>query len=132
MAAAFTKDKKDADIRARKQILKEAGVMKTDVSAFPYQQAEFAPEDDLLAYVRQAKALGLFETGVSCDDTMQALTLVTCTYEWEGARNVVVAVKKSRYVQTKCSLCICWDLCSIIYFEYLLAKGQSDVDNLRT
>lgn len=35
-------------------------------------------------------------------------------------------------IKTKCSLCICWDLCSIIYFEYLLAKGQPDVDNLRT
>lgn len=69
-------------------------VMKTDVSVFPYQQAEFASEDSLLAYVGQAKILGLFETGVSCNGTKQALTLVTCSYEWEDARNLVVAVRK--------------------------------------
>lgn len=69
-------------------------VMKTDVSVFPFQQTEFSGETGLLEYVRQAKSLGLFGTGVLCDNLEQVLTLVTCSYEWENARNVVVAVRK--------------------------------------
>lgn len=70
-------------------------VMKTDVSVFPFQQTEFSGETGLLKYVRQAKNLGLFGTGVLCDNLEQVLTLVTCSYEWESARNVVVAVRKA-------------------------------------
>lgn len=70
-------------------------VMKTDVSMFPFQQAEFAGKTGLLDYVKQAKSLGLFGTGALCDDPEQVLTLVTCSYEWESARNVVVAVRKT-------------------------------------
>nr|WP_304057438.1 class B sortase [Enterocloster clostridioformis] len=69
-------------------------VMKTDVSVFPFQQAEFSGETGLLEYVRQAKSLGLFGTGELCGDPEQVLTLVSCSYEWESARNVVVAVRK--------------------------------------
>ena len=45
------------------------------------------------AYVQQAKALSLFETGgdgIGCEKT---LTLVTCSYEWKQAQNILVAVK---------------------------------------
>lgn len=61
---------------------------------FPFQQAEFSGETGLLEYVRQAKSLGLFGTGELCGDPEQVLTLVSCSYEWESARNVVVAVRK--------------------------------------
>lgn len=69
-------------------------VMKADVSAFPFQQAEFSGDTGLLEYIGKAKSLGLFDTGVLCDNLEQALTLVTCSYEWNNARNVVIAVRK--------------------------------------
>lgn len=30
-----------------------------------------------------------------CDDLEQVLALVTCSYEWDSARNVLVAVRKA-------------------------------------
>ena len=39
------------------------------------------------------KALSLFETGVDGIGCEKTLTLVTCSYEWKEARNILVAVK---------------------------------------
>jgi sortase B len=62
---------------------------------FPFQQTQFAGTDGIMDYVSQAKALQLFENGVSASgDTGQVLTLVTCSYEWENARMIVVAVRE--------------------------------------
>jgi len=47
----------------------------------------------LEAYAAQAKALSLFETGVAGAGCETTLTLVTCSYEWKEARNILVAVK---------------------------------------
>ncbi len=69
-------------------------VMKTDLSIFPFQQVEFAGAGSLKAYVEQAKSCGLFEIREFCGTLAHVLTLVTCSYEWEDARNVVVAVQK--------------------------------------
>lgn len=51
--------------------------------------------DGLLSYLTQAKRLQLFDNGkiLAADDVKQVLTLVTCSYEWNGARNIVVAVR---------------------------------------
>lgn len=70
-------------------------VMKADVWMFPFQQAEFSEEEGLKDYLNQAKALGLFgiEANGAEMETAQALTLVTCSYEWKNARNIIVAVK---------------------------------------
>lgn len=69
-------------------------VLKADVSMFPFQQTLFQEPDGLFGYVSQAKALELFENGENASpDTEQVLTLVTCSYEWDGARNIVVAVR---------------------------------------
>lgn len=69
-------------------------VLKADVSMFPFQQTLFQEPDGLFGYVSQAKALELFENGESISpDIEQVLTLVTCSYEWDGARNIVVAVR---------------------------------------
>lgn len=69
-------------------------VMKVDVTMFPFQQVDFEGDSRLETYIKQAESLGLFGTGVLCDNLEQVLTLVTCSYEWENARNVVVAVRK--------------------------------------
>lgn len=69
-------------------------VTKTDASQLPFVQVEFPGYDGLLTYVDQAKRLQLFETGVSQPYYEQVVTLVTCSYEWQEARTVVVAARK--------------------------------------
>lgn len=76
-------------------------VMKADIRMFPFQQAEFQDEQGLRDYLLQAEALQLFHiTGQyetkeqdMMENAEQVLTLVTCSYEWKNARNVIVAVK---------------------------------------
>lgn len=76
-------------------------VMKADIRMFPFQQAEFQEAGGLPEYLLQAEALGLFdikgqdETGKRdlAEHAEQALTLVTCSYEWKNARNIIVAVR---------------------------------------
>lgn len=70
-----------------------AAVLKADVSMFDFQKAVFHSPQDLEAYVVQAKALALFETGVDGAGCEKTLTLVTCSYEWKEARNILVVVK---------------------------------------
>lgn len=70
-------------------------VLKADVSMFPFQQVSFQEPEGLFSYLTQAKAMGLFDNGENpaAGDVEQVLTLVTCSYEWNGARNIVVAVR---------------------------------------
>ena len=70
-----------------------AAVLKADVSMFDFQQASFHSPQELEAYTAQAKALSLFETGITGAGCETTLTLVTCSYEWKEARNILVAVK---------------------------------------
>lgn len=69
--------------------------MKADVRMFPFQQADFSEAGGLLDYVIRAKAMGMFEMGedAAVMEADQVLTLVTCSYEWKDARNIIVAVK---------------------------------------
>lgn len=69
-------------------------VMKADLSMFPFQKTVFDGESGVREYVRQAKGLGLFETEEIGDVSEPVLTLVTCSYEWDSARNIIVAVQK--------------------------------------
>lgn len=70
-----------------------AAVLKADVSMFDFQRTSFWSPQELEAYAAQAKALSLFETGVTGAGCEKTLTLVTCSYEWKEARNILVAVK---------------------------------------
>lgn len=70
-----------------------AAVLKADVSMFDFQQISFQGQQEVEAYVDQAKALALFETGVDSTGCETILTLVTCSYEWKQARNIIVAIK---------------------------------------
>lgn len=75
------------------EVYQIAAVLKVDTSMFPFQQVTFQEPDSLEAYVKQAKAQSLFETGNGTTAVTKVLTLVTCSYEWEEARVVIVATK---------------------------------------
>lgn len=68
-------------------------VLKTDIRKFPFTKVDFPDEVSLKEYVERAKSQELFETGENVADCHTVLTLVTCAYEWDGARTVVIAVR---------------------------------------
>ena len=80
-------------------------VLKADRNLFPFQQ-KLADAEAVQEYLKAAKQREVFETG---DDYLKCiydkvLTLVTCSYEWSGARNIVLAVLVSGAVWSqKCS-----------------------------
>lgn len=76
------------------EVYRVAAVLKTDISTFPFQQVHFPAPGSLEEYIKQAKAQSLFETGIDTSPVTRVLTLVTCSYEWQEARTVVVAVKE--------------------------------------
>ena len=61
-----------------------AAVLKTDAAQLPFNRTVFASDADYLSF---AAELGVSVT--SADERL--LTLVTCAYDWDGARTVVVA-----------------------------------------
>ena len=69
--------------------------MKAVIRMFPFQQADFSEAGGLQDYVIRAKGLGMFEKGEDAEvmEAVQVLTLVTCSYEWKDARNIIVVVK---------------------------------------
>lgn len=68
-------------------------VLKTDIRKFPFTKVDFPDTASLKEYVERAKTQELFETGENVADCHTVLTLVTCAYEWDGARTVVIAVR---------------------------------------
>lgn len=68
-------------------------ILNTDIQEFPFTKADFPDEDSLQKYVKLAKSQELFETEENVANCHTVLTLVTCAYEWDGARNVVIAVR---------------------------------------
>ena len=71
-------------------------VLKADRNLFPFQQ-KLPDVAAVQEYLKVAKRREVFETG---DDYLKCiydkvLTLVTCSYEWSGARNIVLAVPVS-------------------------------------
>ena len=80
-------------------------VLKADRNLFPFQQ-KLPDVAAVQEYLKAAKQREVFETG---DDYLKCiydkvLTLVTCSYEWSGARNIVLAVPVSGAVWSqKCS-----------------------------
>ena len=80
-----------------------AAVLKADVSMFDFQQASFHSPKELEVYAAQAKALSLFETGVAGAGCETTLTLVTCSYEWEGSPEHPCGSKSRTGKVKKCS-----------------------------
>ena len=77
-----------------------------DARASHLVQLKLADAEAVQEYLKAAKQREVFETG---DDYLKCiydkvLTLVTCSYEWSGARNIVLAVPVSGAVWSqKCS-----------------------------
>lgn len=61
----------------------------TDTTKLSFNRTQFAGEDDFLSF---AEGL-LAGTGTAVEGGDCLLTLVTCAYDWEDARIVVVAIK---------------------------------------
>lgn len=72
-----------------------AAVLKTDIRQFPFTKADVSEPDGLKEYVELAKTQALFETEADAVECRAVLTLVTCAYEWDGARTVVIAVRQA-------------------------------------
>lgn len=68
-------------------------ILKTDIRKFPFTKVDFPDEASLKEYVERGKTQELFETGENVAHCHTVLTLVTCAYEWDGARTVVIAVR---------------------------------------
>ena len=65
--------------------------MKTDLTQLPFNQTMFQSDNDFLTFAEQM----LQDTDVMPNSDLTLLTLITCAYDWDGARTVVVAVETS-------------------------------------
>ena len=70
-------------------------VLKADVSMFDFRQAVFSEPDGLQEYLQKATALKVAGDSGKDRNPVQLLTLVTCSYEWNGARTIVIAVRET-------------------------------------
>ena len=70
-----------------------AAVLKTDIQKFPFNRTEFADDADFLSFQKELFAQSLCKTETIPGADCRLLTLVTCSYEWESARTVVVATE---------------------------------------
>lgn len=69
-------------------------VMKTDLASFPYQTTNFDESFTKDDYLKMAKELSMYEIETpSSENISQMITLVTCSYENDDSRNVVIAVR---------------------------------------
>ena len=68
-----------------------AAVLKTDIQKFPFNRTEFADDADFLSFQKELFAQSLCKTETIPGADRRLLTLVTCSYEWESARTVVIA-----------------------------------------
>lgn len=63
----------------------------TDTTQLPFNRTQFAGDEDFLSFAGSMLA----GTGYTTQAGDRLLTLVTCTYTWDGARTVVVAVEQN-------------------------------------
>ncbi len=70
-----------------------AAVLKTDIQKFRFNRTEFADDADFLSFQKELFAQSLYKPETIPGADCRLLTLVTCSYEWESARTVVVAAE---------------------------------------
>ena len=70
-----------------------AAVLKTDITKFRFNRTEFADHADFLSFQKELFAQSLYESQTIHGEDCRLLTLVTCSYEWENARTVVIAAE---------------------------------------
>ena len=69
-------------------------VLKTDISKFSFNRTVFADDGDFLSFQKELLAQPLYHDPAFIPGAdHRLLTLVTCSYEWDNARTVVVAVQ---------------------------------------
>ena len=64
--------------------------MTTDTTQLLFNRTQFAGEEDFLSFAGSILA----GTGYTTQAGDRLLTLVTCAYDWDGARTVVVAIEQ--------------------------------------
>ena len=67
-----------------------AAVLKTDITKLSFNRTEFADDEDFLSFQKELFAQSLCKTETIPGADRRLLTLVTCSYEWESARTVVI------------------------------------------
>ena len=67
-----------------------AVAMTTDTMQLAFNRTQFAGDEDFLSFADSMLA----GTGYTVQADDRLLTLVTCAYDWEGARTVVVAIEQ--------------------------------------
>ena len=70
-----------------------AAVLKTDITKLSFNRTEIADDADFLSFQKELFAQSLCKTETIPGADCRLLTLVTCSYEWESARTVVVAAE---------------------------------------
>ena len=63
----------------------------TDTTQLPFNRTQFAGDEDFLSFAGSMLA----GTGYTVQAGDRLLTLVTCAYDWDGARTVVVAIEQN-------------------------------------
>lgn len=70
-----------------------AAVLETDVSRVPFNRTVFTDDADFLNHAQSLLNAAAVKTGVPITADSRLLILVTCSYSWDNARYVVVAVE---------------------------------------
>ena len=70
-----------------------AAVLKTDITKLRFNRTEFADHADFLSFQKELFTQSLYESQTIPGEDCRLLTLVTCSYEWENARTVVIAAE---------------------------------------
>ena len=68
-------------------------VLKTDIQKLRFNRTVFADDADFLSFQEELFAQSIYESETIPGEDCHLLTLVTCSYEWENARTVVVATE---------------------------------------
>ena len=66
--------------------------LETDVSRLPFNRTVFVGDTDFLSYAESLRASSHIKTEVPVTANSRLLVLVTCSYAWQDARYVVIAV----------------------------------------
>ena len=70
-----------------------AAVLKTDIQKLSFNRTVFADDADFLSFQEELFAQSVYEPETIPGADCRLLTLVTCSYEWENARTVVVTAE---------------------------------------
>lgn len=70
-----------------------AAMLETDVSRVPFNRTVFADDADFLNHAQSLLNAAAVKTGTPITADSRLLILVTCSYSWDNARYVVVAVE---------------------------------------